>query len=109
IRPLVMDFSTCADQLASVSVGVRPSHFRLVKDHIIIPNTELASDDNVVEIAFRAGDASLNRSADFMYTLFVPARAHLAFPCFDQPDLNARFGLELPLPADWQAVSNPTE
>src|SRR5437660_2723821 len=108
-RPLVLDFSPGADHLASVSVGGRPSHFRLVRDHIIIPNTELASDDNVVEIAFRAGDASLNRSADFMYTLFVPARAHLAFPCFDQPDLKARFALELTVPADWQAVSNATE
>src|SRR5437879_317444 len=65
-RPLVLDFSPGADHIASVSVGGRPSHFRLVRDHIIIPNTELASDDNVVEIAFRAGDASLNRSADFM-------------------------------------------
>ena len=108
-HPLVLDFSPGADHIASVSVGGRPSHVRLVKDHIIIPNTELASDDNVVEIAFRAGDASLNRSADFMYTLFVPARAHLAFPCFDQPDLKARFALELTVPADWQAVSNGTE
>src|SRR6266478_4062922 len=72
-RPLILDFSPDADHIASVLVGGRPSHFRLVKDHIIIPNTELASDDNVVEIAFRAGEASLNRSTDFMYTLFVPA------------------------------------
>jgi aminopeptidase N len=108
-RPLVLDFTPGADHIGSVSVGGRPSHFRLVKDHIIIPNSELASEDNVVEIDFRAGDASLNRSADFMYTLFVPARAHLAFPCFDQPNLKARFALELTVPEDWQAVSNGAE
>jgi aminopeptidase N len=34
-----------------------------------------------------------------MYTLFVPARAHLAFPCFDQPNLKARFALELEVPS----------
>src|SRR5438094_2915071 len=44
-----------------------------------------------------------------MYTLFVPARAHLAFPCFDQPDLKARYTLELTIPADWQSVANGTE
>ena len=108
-RPLVLDFSPGADHISSISVAGRPSHFRLVKDHIIIPSSELASEDNAVEISFRAGDASLNRSPDFMYTLFVPARAHLAFPCFDQPNLKARFALELTIPENWEAVSNAEE
>src|SRR3989454_10405726 len=108
-RPLVLDFSPGADHIRSISVAGRPSHFRFVKDHIIIPSSELASEDNAVEISFRAGDASLNRSPDFMYTLFVPARAHLAFPCFDQPNLKARFTLELTVPGDWQAIANGPE
>src|SRR5437867_4286836 len=108
-RPLVLDFSPGADHISSISVAGRPSHFRFVKDHIIIPSSELASEDNAVEISFRAGDASLNRSPDFMYTLFVPARAHLTFPCFDQPNLKARFALELTIPANWEAVSNAEE
>ena len=58
---------------------------------------------------FRAGDQSLNRNPDFLYSLFVPARAHLAFPCFDQPDLKARYTLELAVPADWEAVANGAE
>src|SRR5438128_8116878 len=108
-RPLVLDFSPGADHINSISVAGRPSHFRLVKDHIIIPSSELASEDNAVEISFRAGDASLNRSPDFMYSLFVPARAHLAFPCFDQPNLKARFALKLTIPENWEAVSNAEE
>ena len=44
-----------------------------------------------------------------MYTLFVPARAHLAFPCFDQPDLKARWTLALDIPAGWQALANGAE
>jgi len=108
-RPLVLDFSPGADHISSISVAGRPSHFRLVKDHIIIPSSELTSEENAVEISFRAGDASLNRSPDFMYTLFVPARAHLAFPCFDQPNLKARFALELTIPENWEAVSNAEE
>src|SRR5438876_6269121 len=108
-RPLVLDFSPGADRISSISVAGRPSHFRLVKDHIIIPSSELASEDNAVEISFRAGDASLNRSPDFMYTLFFPARALLAFPCFDQPNLKARFALKLTIPENWEAVSNAEE
>src|SRR5262245_8910502 len=108
-RPVVLDFSPGADYLKSVTVGGKPSHYRVVKDHIIIPKEEIASEDNAIEIAFRAGDASLNRNPDFMYTLFVPARAHHAFPCFDQPNLKARFALELDVPSSWQAVSNGIE
>src|SRR5213594_1631408 len=108
-RPLVLDFSPGADHISSISVAGRPSHFRLVKDHIIIPSSELTSEENAVEIVFRAGDSSLNRSPDFIYTLFVPARAHLAFPCFDQPNLKARFALELTVPEEWQAISNAEE
>jgi len=108
-RPLVLDFTPGADYLKSISVGGRPSRYRLVKDHIIIPKEEIASEDNTIEITFRAGDASLNRNPDFMYTLFVPARAHLAFPCFDQPNLKARFALELDAPSNWQAVANGAE
>jgi len=108
-HPVVLDFSPGADSLKSVKVAGKASHYRLVKDHIIIPKEEIASEDNTIEIEFRAGDASLNRNPDFMYTLFVPARAHLAFPCFDQPNLKARFALDLDVPSGWQAVSNGAE
>jgi aminopeptidase N len=108
-RPVVLDFSPGADSLESISVNGKASNYRVVTDHIIIPKEEIASEDNVVEIRFRAGDASLNRNPDFMYTLFVPARAHLAFPCFDQPNLKARFALELEVPSAWQTVANGAE
>jgi aminopeptidase N len=62
--------------------------------------------DNVYTSTFTASDGPLNRRPDFLYTLFVPARAHEAFPCFDQPDLKARFELSLALPPSWTAASN---
>ena len=108
-RPIVLDFTPGADHLTSVTVGGKPSSFRVVQDHIIIPKEEVAHGANTIEIDFRAGDGPLNRNPEFMYTLFVPARAHLAFPCFDQPDLKGRFSLELSVPADWNAVSNGAE
>src|SRR5262249_24778338 len=36
-EPLVIDFGPGADHLNSISVAGRPSQYRLVKDHIIIP------------------------------------------------------------------------
>ncbi len=108
-RPLVLDFTPGAGAVESVAVNGRPSAFRRVPDHIVIPAGEVARGRNSVEVAFRAGDAALNRNPEFLYTLFVPARAHLAFPCFDQPDLKARFALELTVPAGWQAVANGAE
>src|SRR5206468_10945852 len=45
-------------------------------------------------------------STEYVYTLFVPMDAEMAFPCFDQPDLKGRFRLELTAPENWTAVSN---
>ena len=36
----------------------------------------------------------------------MPDHARSVFPCFDQPDLKARFALTLLLPEQWQAISN---
>lgn len=108
-RPLVLDFAPGRDHLTSVKVNGKASQFRVTNGHIVIPQEELGVGDNSVDISFRAGDAPLNRNPEFLYTLFVPARAHLAFPCFDQPDLKARVTLELNVPADWQAVANSAE
>jgi aminopeptidase N len=108
-QPLTLDFGPGPDHLTSVSIGGRPSQFRAVNGHIVIPREELTEGENLIEIAFRAGEMSLNRNPDFLYTLFVPARAHLAFPCVDQPDRKARFTLELTVPAGWQSVANGAE
>ena len=61
---------------------------------------------NELSIAFTAGDQSLNRNEDFLYTLLVPDRASTVFPCFDQPDIKARFRVELELPKNWTACTN---
>ena len=59
--------------------------------HIVIPAEWTTAGSNQIEFEFIAGDEALNRNDEFLYTLFVPARARLAFPCFDQPDLKARY------------------
>ncbi len=79
----------------------------LAKDeHIILPRGLLRKGMNTVKLNFVSSDASLNRHVDYMYTLFVPANARNCFPCFDQPDLKARFSLELKCPERWETASS---
>ena len=108
-RPLAIDFAGPADALGSVIVAGKPSRARWVNEHIVIPTAELRSGPNEIAIEFRSADAPLNRNAEFMYALFVPARARQAFPCFDQPDLKAKYRVSVTVPAGWEALSNGAE
>ena len=108
-QPLVIDFAAGRDHIHRVSSSGGPLPHTVVNGHIVVGQDGLRLGENTVEIVFRAGDAALNRTREFLYTLFVPARGHHTFPCFDQPDLKARFVLELTIPAGWQSVSNSSE
>ncbi len=105
--PLLLDFASTPDRVGSLRVNGRDSvGVDLRDEHLRIPSTLLESGGNVVEIEFEAGDGSLNRNEEFLYTLFVPDRARWAFPSFDQPDLKARYSLTLHVPGGWRAVAN---
>ncbi len=108
-EPLVVDFETSRDHVKSVTANGTTTHFEYVNGHIVLPNTALKVGRNAIDIEFTAGNDSLNRSADFLYALFVPARARQAIPVFDQPDLKARWTLTLQYPSEWKAVSNGAE
>src|SRR4051812_8490841 len=109
-QPVVLDYAPDrAGFLRSVEANGVPAEVRQVNGHIIVPKEALRAGDNSLSFDFNAGDAPLNRSDDFLYTIFVPARAHQAFPCFDQPDLKARWSLALDVPEGWQALGNGAE
>ncbi len=84
--------------------------------HILLPVEMLRKGANRVELDFASAIAESNRaitrsvdpldSNEYLYTLFVPMDASLAFPCFDQPDLKARFTLETTAPGTWTVISN---
>ena len=105
-QPLVIDFETSRDHVKSVKANGAAAAFEYVNGHIVVPSTALKTGRNEVVVTFHAGEASLNRSADFMYALFVPARARQAIPVFDQPDMKARWSLDLIFPSEWKAASN---
>ncbi|MBW3554563.1 MAG: peptidase M1, partial [Gemmatimonadetes bacterium] len=107
--PLILDFAPSGRVLAVRADG-RAAAFRHEHGHLVIPSDALSPGrKTAISVSFVAGDAPLNRRDDFLYTLFVPDRAHEAFPSFDQPDLKARFELELTVPPGWTAVANGAE
>ena len=72
-------------------------------EHILL---KVKKGRNTFDLDFTSDDRYLNRNKEYLYSLFVPAHARSVFPCFDQPDIKARFTLSLELPEGWTAVSN---
>lgn len=105
-RGLAFDFRAPADNLQEVRQNHQIRQFPFRGDRIEIPAEALTEGANAFDFAFRSSNLALNRRPDYMYSLFVPDRAASAFPCFDQPDLKARFRLVLNIPADWVPLSN---
>ena len=106
---LQLDFRAGADAVLGLKVNGQVCTVDYRSEHIILGKKLLKRGENSVEVEFVAGDRSLNRNEDYLYTLFVPDRARTVFPCFDQPDLKARFSLALEVPSDWEAVANGPE
>ena len=103
---LVVDFNTDSSHIKQVQKNGEPIPYSYENEHIIISSEYLETGSNKIEISFVAGDLSLNRNADYLYTLFVPDRASTCFPLFDQPNLKASYQLKLTTPDSWEAVSN---
>lgn len=106
-RPVILDFREPERRVLEVRANGRDIRPWTVANHLLIlPEHLLQGEENRVEVAFLAGDLSLNRNDDFLYTLFVPDRAHAALPVFDQPNLKGRWTLALEIPAEWTALAN---
>lgn len=112
--PLVIDFAGTA--LTDVRVNDKDAELRAVPDHILVPRDLLVRGQNGIAAKFRSSVAPTGTpltvyrdpadGLEYYYTLVVPADAHRLYPCFDQPDLRARFQVTLDLPSEWTAVSN---
>ena len=105
-QEIILDFRESADKVKEVNVNGQPSEYTFLNEHIILPEGSTIEGENEVYIRFTAGDQSLNRNDEYLYTLLVPDRARTVFPCFEQPNLKAEFTLQLEVPTEWEAVSN---
>ena len=107
--PLAFDFAGPPGGLGSATANEKAVEARWTNEHVIIPAAALRDGRNEIVLEFRSADAPLNRNPEFLYALFVPARARQAFPVFDQPNLKARYTLTMEIPAAWEAISNGRE
>ena len=79
------------------------SHPEFNGAHVRIPSRHVRSGTNRLVMRFKSPIAPSGASVirftdetdkqDYFYTLLVPADANLLFPCFDQPDIKARFSV----------------
>ncbi len=106
--PVILDFAAPDSAVRAVESRGEPVEWELRGGHLVIPSEAVTDADGraSVRVEFLAGDGALNRNDEYLYTLFVPARARETFPCFDQPDLKGRFRLTVEAPEAWRVVSN---
>ncbi len=104
-EPLYLDFKEKTSNIKSIQVNEKSIAIVHEKGHIVIAAKDLISGKNTVAISFIAGNLSLNRNDDFLYTLLVPDRASTLFPCLDQPDIKATYKLSLTVPKDWTVLA----
>ncbi len=103
---VILDFTPGENAIKSVTLNGKEPKYHFENDHLVIENGDVIKGRNSVGIEFVAGDQSLNRREDLIYTLLVPDRARTLFPCFDQPDLKGIYHLSLKVPPGWEAVAN---
>lgn len=108
---LAFDFVQPADKFLGARVNGAATDAVVSRDgHLVVPASLLkANAANEVTFTFIAGDEALNRQDELLYTLFVPARASLTLPVFDQPNLKGRWVVSLNVPDGWAAVANGAE
>lgn len=106
---LLLDFNEKKELLHRVVINKKDIDIHHKKEHLIIPKNTLKKGKNTLQIHFDAGELSLNRNEDFLYTLLVPDRASTLFPCFDQPDIKATYQLTITAPKKWKVLCGSNE
>jgi aminopeptidase N len=114
--PLVLDFRE--GRIESVEINGASTPVIFENGHLELFSRGLRRGENLIRIQFEAPVAlagtAITRFEDrddgseYVYTLFVPMDASMAFPCFDQPDIKARFKLQVTAPESWTVISNGT-
>ncbi|MFV0540729.1 MAG: M1 family metallopeptidase [Aestuariibaculum sp.] len=104
-HPLYLDFNVNTSHIKQITANQNSIPIKHEQEHIIIDVPFLKLGKNTIDINFIAGEQSLNRNSDYLYTLLVPDRARTLFPCLDQPNIKARYTLEITTPKDWKVLS----
>lgn len=108
-QDLFLDFNAAKSNLKSLKVNGQKVTINHQNEHLIVSKEALVLGKNTLVVSFIAGELSLNRNEDFLYTLLVPDRASTLFPCFDQPDIKATYQLTITAPKEWEVLCGAFE
>ena len=102
--------------IASATLNGKPIATALENGHLLLPAAALVRGSNALQLDFTSLAGAAGKAItqyedrddgnEYVYTLFVPMDASMAFPCFDQPDLKAKFALQVTAPAEWRVIAN---
>jgi aminopeptidase N len=114
LHPVLLDFRD--GRLLGAAVNGIDLDLKAENGHVELPGDKLRAGENTVRMRFEVPIAAAGKPltrfedqddhSEYIYSLFVPMDASMAFPCFDQPDLKGRFTLDLTAPNGWTVVSN---
>lgn len=107
--PVYLDFKESSEHLKTLIINGSTKEIFHTNEHLAIAPDCFEIGDNQIEIEFVMGELSLNRNEDYLYTLLVPDRARTLFPCFDQPNIKAKYTLTITAPNDWQVLSGASK
>jgi len=114
VSPGASTFADCAADVTSATLNGSPIPGEAISDGRIRLD-DLASDNTLVVTSVQretTGHAGVRRCVDssdklvYLWTTFEPDDARVAWACFDQPDLKARFAFSVTAPQDWIVTSN---
>ena len=103
---LVLDFKDPKSNVESLKLNGAAVTWESQFDHILIREEDVRDGFNEISIGYQVGSGGLNRDDSFLYTLFVPDRAHFSIPVFDQPDLKATVKWRVEAPRNWTVITN---
>ena len=63
--PLIVDFAQPAASVSSIKANGQAVAVRSEHGHLVVPPESLTRGENIVDIAFTAGDEALNRHEEF--------------------------------------------
>jgi len=100
--------------LSNVTLNSKPANATVIANHLVF--TGGVAGENSIRAQFTSKVAPTGTpltvyrdktdGAEYYYTLVVPADCHRLFPCFDQPDLKARYSVTIEAPKSWKVIAN---
>jgi aminopeptidase N len=99
---VVLDFKGKIN--GDVLVGKKKRKVSTKNDHITVPAKFLKQGIVVLTFQFTSQNDALERNNDYIHANFATNDISSAFPCFDQPDIEAKYNTQLNVPEGWKGI-----